>query len=132
MGLLRSRILRSVIAVLAVWCTGCEAFDPVFAQLSGSLSGIEQGAEASVQARDIVVGAAGDFSVPDETGTGHARDVGDSCDCGCLFCLTVGSVVVASPFLQAPMPRIVVRRALPLLGIEREPSLRPPVRTVAL
>ena len=133
---LRLRVLRGLVVLVTVWCTGCSGYEPLLdaalgrtgvgmdcASEDGEPPGPAQAPRAGVTAeRSHAVAAIS--TLPMSSG-----DNGFSCGCTSCHAVTLASW----SFTPLPTPAISVANAteLPLVSVARTPLLPPPERTVA-
>lgn len=130
------RVLRGLVVLVTIWCTGCTGFEPLLdAALGRSEAGMDCASEERVPAG---------IAQPTESGTAAARsqtaaaisvlpmssaEKGFSCGCASCHAVTLASWSFAP--LPAPVMSLVNSPELSLVSVGRVPLLPPPERTVA-
>ena len=118
-----TRTLRSLTALVTVWCLGCGAFDPLIASLLPESAGpmMVCASEASVTGGSLQDSGGPAVSVSAIVDQGNR---GASCDCGTCHAPAPTALASASP--PSPMPqRPAPEPSLPP-GDERAPLVPPP------
>jgi hypothetical protein len=129
-----NHLLRSLTALVTVWCLGCSSFEPLLAGLGfGTASvGMECGLDGamnvgSAAAERVAVADAGVSS------SGHERTVkapasehARGYDCGCQSCHAASPVQLAFLGAPAPGPDVPVSTPIALSSVARQPLVPPP------
>ena len=128
------RVLRALVVLVTVWCTGCSGFEPLLdAALGRSEAGMvcaSQMSEAAEMGRmSASTVAEGGQSRPAISGLSSSAQQGFTC--GCMSCQTVAPGTWSFALLPAPALPPVVTAEPALVSVGRVPLLPPPERTVA-
>jgi hypothetical protein len=128
-----NRALRFLTAFVTVWCLGCSSFEPLLGSLlgakgvgnmaCGSDDAMREPAGREAVAANFVNSAGSAIAAPD---AGQQPNF----DCGCQFCAAVSlpALLVATP--RPFVPSVPTFEPATLAGIEREPLVPPPQRTL--
>ena len=115
------RLVRSLTALITVWCLGCSAFDPLVAGLfpgDGPLMVCAGEGSGAVQS------AAQDHaSVGDSTAKRHASD---RTDCGCGSCSAPAPTGLAIAALAQSVPHQLTADVVAPPSVARTPLVPPP------
>jgi len=124
-----TRALRTLTALITVWCLGCSSFEPLLARLLGSAAGpgmvcaSEVGTEGAM--RPSASAAAKDVSTVSVGASDEATSArGFACDCQGCYAPSPALPAVALDPLAAPGQSHSDPTAP--LSIEREPLVPPP------
>src|SRR4051812_4161767 len=118
-----NRVLRSLTALIAVWCLGCNAFDPLIASLFPGAGRGMMVCAAEAPATGVALQDRGGRPASVRAFADHA-DRGTSCDCGSCCAPApspLASALAPSPVAQQPAPEPC---ALP--SVARAPLVPPP------
>ena len=131
------RIVRSLVALVTIWCTGCAGFEPVLNAIAGQGVAIMSCASESMQesnpsaapsgtsASVVAEGSASASAAVSATlGASSQRDF----SCGCSQCHAVTLARAVVPTLQLATPSLVTRAPIALVSVGRAPLLPPPER----
>ena len=128
------RVLRGLVVLVTIWCTGCSSFEPLLdAALGRSEAGMVCASEMSEAA------GMGRMSASTEVESGRSRPAVSALDtsaqqgftCGCTSCQTVAPGTWSFALLPAPVLPPVVTAEPALVSVGRVPLLPPPERIVA-
>jgi hypothetical protein len=114
-----TRLLRSLTALVTVWCLGCSAFDPLIA---GLFPGDHPTMVCASEGPSTINAAAqegGSISAP---ATGQS----DGAGCGCGFCTAPAPTDVASGTRARELPQQPGANAIVPPSVARTPLLPPP------
>lgn len=117
-----TRLLRSLTALVTVWCLGCSAFDPLITSLIPGGSRMMVCASEGPETVQSVTQHHASISAPAD------RDAGDGATCGCGSCnapAPTGFVVAAPP---RPVPHQAIADPLTPPSVARTPLVPPPQR----
>lgn len=117
-----TRLLRSLTALVTVWCLGCSAFDPFITSLIPGGSRMMVCASEGPETVQSVMQDHASISAPAD------RDAGDGATCGCGSCnapAPTGFVVAAPP---RPVPYQAIADPLTPPSVARTPLVPPPQR----
>jgi hypothetical protein len=124
-----NRLLRSLTALVTVWCLGCNAFDPLISSLvPGSAGGMMMCAgESSVPAASA--SALADDGVSSVSALASDRDAHDGVACDCQSCHAPAPTALAlvPPPMSLPQEPSADPAAPP--GAEPPPLVPPPQRS---
>jgi hypothetical protein len=126
-----ARALRSLTALITVWCLGCSAFEPLLERALRGAGGAGMRCESdeSMATSSTAVAAPIDATSRLETipSDGPAQR---AFSCGCQSCQSVSVTQLA--VIVVPVQRFEIPSAPPtaLLSIEREPLVPPPQSTL--
>jgi hypothetical protein len=131
------RVLRSLVVLVTVWCTGCSGFEPVLeATLGRSNTGMLCASEEQGLSAETEVPAAGAASVGSRTTAAaisalpmSSTEQGFSCGCASCHSVTLASWSF-TPIPLAALPPVVATQSA-WVSVGRVPLLPPPERTVA-
>jgi len=132
------RFLRSLVAVVTVWCTGCSGFEPVLGAIAGEGAQVMSCASESMQASNASTeGSASSAgmisgSTSSEQTTVSAAPRASSQNefsCGCSSCHAVELAHGVIPTVEQAAPIPVVQAPSALMSVGRTPLLPPPERT---
>jgi hypothetical protein len=128
-------VLRSLVVLVTIWCTGCSGFEPVLdAALGRSGMGMDCGSLDSApsneaRSTEATVAARPDAATSISRLAMSTTERGFSCGCGSCHAVTLASWSF-SP-LPARAISLVDTSELALVSVGRVPLLPPPERTVA-
>ncbi len=120
-----TRSLRSLTALVTVWCLGCSAFDPLIANLFPDSAGAmmvcaSEAPSGGTSLQDSDRRATSVSAIADE------GDRGASCDCGSCYAPAPTALLSARP--PSPVPQqSAAELGLPP-SVERAPLVPPPQR----
>jgi len=123
-----TRLVRSLTALLTVWCLGCNAFDPLIGALVGD-SGSRLMVCASEGSGAADIGASsgeGTAALTTATSDDGGRE-GVACGCDSCHATAATLVALATPSSPHPQQPPLVLAAPP--GIELPPLVPPPQHT---
>lgn len=128
------RVLRGLVVLVTVWCTGCSGFEPLLdAALGRSEAGMvctsEMRAAAEMGRMSASTAVDGGQSRPVISGLSTSAQQGFSC--GCMSCQTVAPGTWSFALLPAPPVPPVATAEPALVSVGRVPLLPPPERIVA-
>jgi hypothetical protein len=131
------RILRSLVALVTVWCTGCSGFEPVMESTFGDGAAVMTCASDSMTSTVTAGGrAASTLTMSSSTTELHVSLAANtpatsqrefSCGCSSCHAVTLASWVV--PRLATATPRPVTEPLAALMSVVHSPLLPPPERT---
>ena len=130
------RVLRGLVVLVTVWCTGCSGYEPLLdAALGRSGAGMDCASEdgtppASAQAPELGVSAAR-FHAAAAISARPMSSGETGFSCGCTSCHAVTLASWSFTPLAAPGIPLASAPELPLVSVGRVPLLPPPERTVA-
>ena len=125
-----TRLARVAIAVITVWCLGCESFESLAGSVDRTSSsrmncGSDQTGSAVPSISDPVAAEAGGSS---HDRTVRALDENDpgSYSCSCSSCSSVSPVTIAFALSPVPAPEVILTSAPLFESVKREPLVPPP------
>lgn len=129
------RVLRGLVVLVTVWCTGCTGFEPLLdAALGQNQAGMVCASErgATTEMGQMSASSAGDGSQTSPAMSAlPTTSAQQGFTCGCMSCQAVAPAAWSFALLPAPALPPVVATELPLVSVGRVPLLPPPERTVA-
>lgn len=114
------RAMRAAAGLVAIWCLGCTAFEPLLDQLIGS-----RGSAASCASMDDM--ASHDLSAPSSIREAIAPTDQGVMGCGCDHCVAVQTAPTEVAIVPQPLPTEVASLVGAPLTIDREPLVPPPL-----
>src|SRR5258705_6980398 len=132
-----ARVIRSLTALITVWCLGCSSFDPFLASLGrGTASlGMECGSGEVMIVRSANAGAssmpaAAQSSAGSERGVQAPAEHAQGYDCGCQSCHAPTPTQFAFVGAPSPAPDAPVSTPVALSSVVRAPLVPPPQRAI--
>ena len=132
-----ARAIRSLTALITVWCLGCSSFDPLFDGLGlGTASlGMECGSGEVMNVRDtgsdVSPAAAGRSAAGSERAVkAPADEHAQGYDCGCQSCHAPTPPQFAFVGTPAVAPDAPITTPVALSSVVREPLVPPPQRAI--
>ncbi len=127
------RILRGLVVLVTVWCTGCSGFEPLLdAALGQNQAGMvcasEQG--TATEMGHMAASSAGGQALPGVSAL-PASAGQQGFTCGCMSCQTVAPAAWSFALLPPPVLPPIVTTESSLVSVSRVPLLPPPERTAA-
>jgi hypothetical protein len=116
-----TRVLRSLTALVTVWCLGCSAFDPLIASLfpgDGPMMVC-----ASEGPRSVQPGATNESSV---SAPAPDRGASDGTSCGCASCTAPAPTGFAVAAPAQALPQQPATDAISPSSVARTPLVPPP------
>lgn len=128
------RVLRGLVVLVTVWCTGCTGFEPLIdAALGRDAAAVvcASGAADMGGGPEMSAAAAERRGPIGKVSAQVARGERPPFSCGCTSCQAVTPVVLSFAHLPPlPLPPVAAPE-LPLASVVRVPLLPPPERAVA-
>ena len=125
-----TRLSRVAIALITVWCLGCEAFESLAASANlTSTSGMKCGSDQigpAVASMSEPMAAKGGGSTYDQTVSALDDNDPGSYSCSCSSCYSVSPVTIAFALSPAPAPEAILTSAPLFESVKREPLVPPP------
>lgn len=130
------RVLRALVVLVTVWCTGCSGYEPLLdAALGRSGVGMDCASDDGAppaRSQAPTPGAAADVghaAAPISVLPLSSSEKGFSCGCASCHAVTLASWSFTP--LAAPAIALAAAPELPLVSVERVPLIPPPEHTVA-
>jgi hypothetical protein len=123
---LTTRMLRSLTALVTVWCLGCSAFDPLLQAMVGAPGArlMNCASESAVATAAPSAGASARTSVVIAPATEGGTDAGVSCGCDSCHAPAPSSLALTLP--PAAVPQRASTDPTAPASVERSPLVPPP------